>query len=250
MGSRDAVGVGSVRRRCRPGVAPGCRRGRRAVVVAARRGPGPAVAGGGDGAGGGGADRPGGPGQPGRGPRPGPVGGRRGRVGRCGRGAGPPAVADGGREPRRARVVRRPATARSRSPCGSATPGPRRAPGASGDRRVSDPERPHGVPTLPPMAIDPSPGTDALAASEATIAAPVVGPTPSDGDRSSAPTEPPVAAATRAAPSARLGGHRGRAVVTAPAQAHQGPAGAAGRHPHRPVVDAEGLAAVRPVACG
>ena len=49
------------------------------------------------------------------------------------------------------------------------------------------------------MAIDPSPGTDALAASEATIAAPVVSPTPFDGDRSSAPTEPPVAAATPAA---------------------------------------------------
>jgi hypothetical protein len=57
------------------------------------------------------------------------------------------------------------------------------------------------------MAIDPSPGTEALSASEATIAAPVVTPTPFDGDRSSVPTGPPVAApataVTAAEPSSR-----------------------------------------------
>ncbi len=55
------------------------------------------------------------------------------------------------------------------------------------------------------MAIDPSPGTDALSASEATIAAPVVTPAPFDDDPSSAPTEPPTAAeGPEATPAAAL----------------------------------------------
>ena len=192
------------------------------------------------------ADRAGGPRQPGGGAGPGADRGRRRGPGGGGTGRDAAAVAmarenhgdlesfavEGAEVEVTVRVGDARATSRAETASGDSC---RRAPPVTGGR-------PCGVPTLPPMAIDPAPGADARpasgAGSEATIAAPAV-----TTDRTSVASAPPPPDPIPAPPSA---GPASRP----PAEADQGPSGPAGGHPGRSVVDAQGVAAVRaqPVA--